>query len=85
MPGTDIKGFQHLFHPSTGYKMIGFEVPNWKELKQFVFKAMTIIPETRLLAWNVAVLDDGFEIMEGNCNGDPGFMQAPSKQGKKKF
>lgn len=84
MPGTDIKGSQHVFHPSTGYKMIGFEVPNWQELIQFVFKAMAVIPEIRLPAWDVAVLDEGFEMIEGNCNGDPGFMQAPSKIGKKR-
>lgn len=84
MPGTDIKGNHHIFHPSTGVKMIGFEVLNWDALKQFVYKAMEVIPEARLLAWDVAVLEDGFEMVEGNCNGDPGFMQAPSKQGKKR-
>lgn len=83
-PGTDIKGNSRIFHPSTGVKMVGLEIPNWNGLKQFVSEAMKVIPETRLIAWDVAVLQDGFEMIEGNCNGDPGFMQAPSKQGKKK-
>ena len=83
MPGTDIKGGRHIFHPSTGIQMVGFKIPNWDELKQFVFKAMKVVPECRLIAWDVAVLANGFEMIEGNCNGDPGFMQAPSKQGMK--
>lgn len=83
LPGTDIKGNSYLYHPTTGEKMIGFEIPNWKDLIEFVFKAMEVVPQARLLAWDVAVLQDGFEMIEGNYNGDPGFLQAPSKQGKK--
>ena len=84
-PGTGIDGTEYIYHPSTGVKMVGFEIPNWQRLKQFVYDAIMVIPQARLLAWDVAVLENGFEMIEGNYNGDPGFMQAPSKVGKKRI
>lgn len=82
-PGTGIDGTEYIFHPSSNVKMVGFEIPMWKQLKQFVFDAMKVLPQARLLAWDVAILPNGFEMIEGNYNGDPGFMQAPSKEGKR--
>ena len=40
-----------------------------------------MIPRARLVAWDIAVLENGFEMIEGNYEGDPGVMQAPSKNG----
>ena len=34
---------------------------------------------------DVAVLENGFEMVEGNYDGDSGFMQSPSQEGKKKI
>ena len=64
--------------------MIGFEVPNWSGLVDFVTKATQVFPTARMIAWDVAILEDGFELIEGNYNGDPGFMQTPSNTGKKR-
>lgn len=79
--GADIIGNRYLFHPGTNVKVIGFQVPNWKELTKFVFSACCVLPNARLIAWDVAVLEDGFEMIEGNYDGDPGFMQTPSNEG----
>lgn len=64
--------------------MIGFEVPNWQDLIDFIFRATQVFPTSRMIAWDVAVLENGFEMIEGNYNGDPGFMQTPSNTGKKR-
>ena len=82
--GRAITGENCLYHPGTGAKMIGFEVPNWNELVEYVFRATQVFPTARMIAWDVAVLEDGFEMIEGNYNGDPGFMQTPSNTGKKR-
>ena len=82
--GRTIMGVDCLYHPGTNKKLIGFEVPNWKELKEFIFSATQVFPTARMIAWDVAVLEDGFEMIEGNYNGDPGFMQSPSGKGKRK-
>ena len=82
--GRTITGEKCLFHPGSGAKMIGFEVPNWSGLVDFVTKATQVFPTARMIAWDVAILEDGFELIEGNYNGDPGFMQTPSNTGKKR-
>ena len=82
--GRSIRGEMCLYHPGTGAKMIGFEVPNWQQLKSYIFQAVHVLPSARMIAWDVAVLENGFELIEGNYNGDPGFMQTPSNTGKRR-
>ncbi len=72
-----------LFHPGSGTKVIGFEIPNWEKLKEFVIMLDRVIPKARLIAWDIAVLEDGFELIEANYQGDPGLMQAPTQTGLK--
>lgn len=81
--GKTMLGELCLYHPSTGAEVIGFEIPNWQALLDFVFRAARQLPTARMIAWDVAVLLDGFEMIEGNCNGDPGLMQTPSETGKR--
>lgn len=82
--GRAITGEKCLYHPGTGAKMIGFEVPNWDGLVEYINRATQVIPTAKMIAWDVAVLEDGFEMIEGNYNGDPNFMQAPSNTGKRR-
>jgi hypothetical protein len=82
MPGKDIMGKELIYHPGTNKKVVGFEIPNYDGLKQFVARAALELPESRLIAWDVAVLKKGFEFVEGNYAGDPGVMQVPSGVGK---
>lgn len=81
--GTTIGGEKVLFHPGSGVKVIGFEIPHWKELKNYVIALDQVVPQARLIAWDIAILEDGFELIEANYNGDPGFMQAPTQTGMK--
>lgn len=82
-PGVLINGQLVLYHPGTSKNVIGYEVPNWERLKQFVVELNSVFPKARLIAWDIAVLNDGFELIEANYQGDPGFMQAPTQTGKK--
>lgn len=81
-PGVDIMGNRCLFHPSTQAKVVGFQIPRWKELKQFVAEAAMVYPQVSQVAWDIAVTDNGFELIEANLQGNSGFMQAPSEEGK---
>lgn len=81
-PGKDILGHKHLFHPSTGLKMIGFEIPRFAELRTYVEALARHIPRARFIAWDIAVTPTGFDLIEANYEGDPGVMQAPHIQGK---
>ena len=83
-PGYDINGEPHIVHPGTGKVVIGFRIPRWEELKKYVAGLCTVVPQCRLIAWDVVVTEDGFDLIEANCNGDSGFMQSVSKVGKRR-
>lgn len=81
MPGSNGLNQRFIFHPSTGKQMVGLTIPNWSDCKNFVYKAHRIIPQIPLIAWDVVILPEGFELIEGNHNGNPDLMQGPSGQG----
>lgn len=81
--GTNVKGQRFGIHPSTNMKVVGFQVPNWDACVAFVKKAARVVPEAHLIAWDIAVLEDGFELIEGNYAGDSGMMQSPLEKGTK--
>lgn len=81
-PGIDMMGDRYLFHPGTNAKVIGFQIPRWKELISFTFDACKVLPAVRLIAWDVAVLENGFEMIEGNHDGNLDLMQSPSGKGQ---
>lgn len=61
---------KHLYHPTTGVKLIGFEVPNWDKTKDVVQKATQIVSEIEYIGWDIAILQDDVALIEGNH--DPG-------------
>lgn len=83
--GITINGSKVFFHPSSGMKVVGFQIPNWESLRQYVLDLNSVVDGARLIAWDIAVLNDGFELIEANYNGDPGLMQAPFQEGKKRI
>ena len=65
-------GFKHngerdiYFHSSTGFKMIGLQIPNWESVIETVKKAGTLLPNLRYIGWDIAVTEEGCEIIEAN-------------------
>lgn len=53
-------------HPKTGTKFIGFKIPMWEEAKDLVKAAAKVIPEMRLVGWDVGISDKGPLLVEGN-------------------
>lgn len=64
----DIELNQYCYHPSTGERLIGFEIPHWEDVKKVVSKAASIIPEMGYLGWDIAILPDGAAVIEANEN-----------------
>lgn len=69
-PGADLDQNRYLRHPSTGHIMPGFQVPHWEALLNTVLEAARLSPRIGWVGWDVAVLPDGVELVEGNE--DPG-------------
>lgn len=57
---------QYMFHPGTNICMLGYQIPHWEKVKQLVLQAAVILPQARYVGWDVAVLKDEAELIEGN-------------------
>lgn len=60
----------YISHPDSKEKIVGLQIPNWTDLKIFMQQVVSVVPEVKYVGWDVAVLKDGFAIIEGNH--DPG-------------
>ncbi len=60
--------FHHTFteHPDTGIPLIGFQVPKWKEACEMAKKLAALIPDCHFIAWDLALTDKGWIMVEGN-------------------
>ena len=66
-------------HPGSGVQMIGFSIPNWKELTDLVIKASEMVPEMLFLGWDIAVTEDGVEFIEANIGADSTVLELDHK------
>ncbi len=57
---------QYLFHPDTGRQIIGFQIPEWKELIDLVKTLALMLPEQFFIGWDMAHTDQGWVLVEGN-------------------
>lgn len=57
-------------HPITGVKFKGLKVPNLAEVISLVEEASKVVPECRLIGWDVAVTKEGADLVEGNLKAD---------------
>lgn len=53
-------------HPGSSVFMIGKQIPFWKELLEMVNNAAKSLPQVRLVGWDVAITNNGVELIEGN-------------------
>ena len=68
--GVSTQTKQVMFHPGTDVCILGYEIPNWKQVLDGVRDAHLILPQCRYISWDVAVTESGVELIEGNHNGD---------------
>lgn len=60
----------YAYHPVTCEQIIGFHIPNWEKVLVIVENAHKQLPDYPVLGWDVAVTEDGAEIVEFNrCPG----------------
>lgn len=52
--------------PVTGTKFIGFKISMWKEVLKLVKKAGKIVPQVKLVGWNVGISEKGPLLVEAN-------------------
>lgn len=59
-----------IFHPESQVQMVGYKVPMWEEMKDYVIQLALTIPECRIIGWDIAITDKGLDVIEGNHNPD---------------
>lgn len=85
-PAIDRNGTTYEKHPITGYKFVGFKIPNWDMVLKLAEDAIKFHPGINYVGWDIAVCKDKAVIIEGNSAPDLVLVQAPyarMKQGKK--
>lgn len=59
-----------IFHPESDVQMVGYKIPMWVEMKDYVIQLALTIPECRIIGWDIAITDEGLDVIEGNHNPD---------------
>ena len=74
--GLDKKCNPYVYHPGTNFKMLGFQLPDYEELKSYIFQLANSTPECRFVGWDIAITPKGYDLVEMNCPGGHDFLQA---------
>lgn len=80
---SDITKSDEEFHPKTKERILGFKIPLWKESLKMVKEAALLRTENQSIGWDVAITNNGPELLEGNHNWCKLLWQLPVKKGMK--
>lgn len=64
--GYDINGNTYDRHPDSGLEFRGDKIPRWAELLTIAQKLHHLFPKHIFIAWDFALTDDGWDLVEGN-------------------
>lgn len=68
-------------HPDTGARFAGLRLPYWPELIALTLRAHEQLGDLPCIGWDVAMLEDGPVLVEGNWNPDAKGAQMPLDYG----
>lgn len=80
---SDITKEDEFFHPVTKTEIVGFKIPFWKEAIDLAIAAALNNKNNRSVGWDVAITENGPELIEGNHNWCKLLWQLPVKKGLK--
>lgn len=83
-PGIDEYNITYTLHPDTGVRFEGEQIPRWSEMIDFCKKESAEIKGMNYLSWDMALTDDGWEVIEVNELGQLIGPQMTMKRGIKK-
>ncbi len=71
-------------HPDTGVRFRGFQIQEWDLLEETVTEAANRFPTIKFIAWDMAHSDKGWQVVEGNSQGQMWIYQNSSLEGMRK-
>ena len=63
------------YHPDSNFKIKGFKIPNWNELKKTILEVSNEFPFLNFIAWDILMTDDGPVIIEANTSSGVNIIQ----------
>ena len=66
LQGRKTRGQKVDAHPDTGTRLEGFEIPFWREVVGLSMAAHAAFASMFFIGWDIAILNDGPVILEGN-------------------
>ena len=58
----------YYYHPGCDKLVVGMRIPMWNRVLEVLTEAAKMIPEVRYIGWDIALTNNGVEIIEGNHN-----------------
>ena len=70
-----------VYHPDTGVKIVGLEIPKWDELLLLVDELARVVKEQKYVGWDLAYTENGWVMVEGNDRAMVTAVQMCRKEG----
>ena len=80
--GIDNNGGKYIFHPGTNKKMVGLEIPHFKELCSFALEVARHNKSVTFAGLDIAILDNRLELIEVNFPGGRKGLQVMDDTGR---
>lgn len=80
---SDITKHEEEYHPVTGVKIKGIQIPYWKESIALVKEMAALDNHNRSIGWDLAITSSGPDVIEGNREWCKLLYQLPAKRGLK--
>ena len=83
--GRNYQFKSYVCHPISGMQFIGYCIPNWEKVTELAKEAHRRLPQCLIYGWDIAVTENGAEIIEANNAPGPLLMQTMDRvpKGKK--
>jgi len=79
--GSGSTASEPTHHPDTGAALVGFTVPNWRQLVDLALEGTKVLPDVALIGWDIAPVDGGAVLVELNHNPDFKLVQISDRRG----
>lgn len=83
--GKTHSGLTYLIHPVSQIQLLGYPIPYWEKIEQYINELTKVEPKARYVGWDIAITKSGFELIEGNMSPGVNVTQMCDMVGKWKL
>ena len=65
----------HIIHPISNEVVVGTQIPDFQNIRTSVEEMAKMFPNFRYLGWDIAITEDGFDVIEVNTSPGPRLSQ----------